>query len=390
MQDQKPSRSALACLAPVLIVLAACDPAEDAAAPAITAPPVMVVAVEIRDVSDRIDATGQLVAKAKATIASQVDGEATGILVEEGDSVEQGSILLEIDPQRRELELVDAEARLAEARAQLADSEREWKRMQRLSKSAAASQARLDEAQTGLSLARSRLGGANARLGLARRALEDATIRAPFSGLIARRHVSVGEYLSVGLPLFELVALDPIEVEFTLAEIDSARVKIGHPVEVRVAPYPDEQFMAHVSVISPTIDPGTRTLRVKAELPNLEGRLKPGLFMHANLGVSERSGVVMVPEDALVQRADGSVLFKLVEGPRVQRLGVQTGVFREGWVEVINGLRPGDRVVVRGQGELFEGSAVSVREHDGRPVDASSTPVAAGERAEPLAQRTSE
>jgi len=367
----------------LLLVTSACAPDEEVSAPAVTAPPVMVVNAEARDVSDRIQATGQLIAKARATVAAQVNGQVTAVFAEEGDAVEEGQALLEIDPQRRELELINAQSQLAETRAQLAEAERESKRMQRLGQSAAASQARLDEAETHLALARSRLAGAEARLGLVRRALEDSTIRAPFAGLVDRRMVSFGEYLSTGLPLFEVVALDPIEVEFDLAEVDSARVKIGHEVGLTVAPYPDEIFDAEVTVVSPTIDPATRTLRVKAQLANPGNRLRPGLFTRADLGVNERSGVVMVPEEALVMRADGTVVYRLVEDAgkqRVELVGVRTGVFRNGWVEVVGTIAAQDRVVVRGQSGLVDGSVVSLRTRDGRLLGVSE-PGQSGETA---------
>ena len=234
-----------------------------------------------------------------------------------------------------------------------------------------ASEARLDEDRTRESLARSAANGAEARLGLARRALEDSTVSAPFSGLIARRHVSVGEYLSIGAALFDLVALDPIEVEFNLAEVDSSKVALGHPVEISIAPYPGETFAATVSMISPTIDPRTRTLRVKAELRNPDGRIRPGLFAHTDLGVSERLGVIVVPDDAVVQRADGAVVFRLDDSGRAERRLVETGVQLDGWVEVSSGLSPGDVVVVRGQTRIDDGVAVSVRQADGQPVEAS-------------------
>ena len=90
-----------------------------------------------------------------------------------------------------------------------------------------------------------------------------------------------------------------------MAEVDSSRVQPGQTVDVRVAPFPDEVFQATVTLVSPTIDPATRTLRVKATLANAEGRLRPGLFARADLGVSTRDDVLMIPEEAVLQRADG-------------------------------------------------------------------------------------
>ena len=367
------------------LLLQACGQEESASVAEVLRPPVMVVRSEQRDVVDRIRATGQLIAKAEATIAAQVEGQVTEIVVREGEAVESDSVLLVIDPERRQLEVANAQAQLAEARAELAVAKRNYQRTKRLSKDNVASEARLDEDRTRESLARSVTNGAEARLGLARRALEDATVRAPFSGLIARRHVSVGEYLSTGTALFDLVALDPIEVEFTLAEVDSSKVALGHPVEISIAPYPDETFAATVSMISPTIDPRTRTLRVKAELPNPDGRIRPGLFAHTDLGVSERRDVIVVPDDAVVQRASGAVIFRLDASGRVERLQVETGVHIEGWVEVRTGLMPGDLVVVRGQARIDDGVAVSVRLADGQPFE----PPAVATPAEDLASENS-
>ena len=360
-------------MAPVLAALLAwllgCSEEPPPVAEAEIAPPVMVARVVVRDVVDRVTATGQLIAKAEATIAAQVSGQVTAIGVEEGDPVKAEQILLEIDPQRRELEVASAEAQLAEATAQVVETWRAMDRVQNLNKRDAASQARLDEARTALKLAHSRKNASEARLGLAKRALADASVRTPFPGLVARRNVSVGEYLSVGLPLFEIVTLDPIEVEFAVAEVDSDRIRPGQDVEVTLAPFPGERFPAAVTVVSPTIDPVTRTLRVKAELPNPDARLRPGLFARVELGVAERSDVVMVPEEALQQHAQGVMIYRIVEGNRVQRVRVETGVFNDSWVEVRGTIGDGDQVVVRGQSGLVDGGVVSIRTRDGRPVD---------------------
>jgi len=353
-------------IALALWVAVACGGGEEAAvAPP---PPVAVAPVQTRDLVERIQATGELMAQAEATLAAQVAGPITSVAVEEGDAVDPDTVLLEIDPERRRLERDDAAARAAEARAALAERERELGRLRALGERGVASPARIDAAETAVKLARSQLEAARAHVGLARRSLDDSRVQAPFAGLIARRHVSRGEYVQPGQALFDLVALDPVEVEFHLAEVDSSRVSLGDRVQVRVAPFPDEVFEAEVTVIAPTIDPRTRTLRVKAEVPNPEGRLRPGLFARADLGVATRRGVAMVPEESVLQRADGSVVFVLEGADRVRRVNVETGVHRERLVEVREGLEPGMRVVVRGHTDLIDGAAVSVRNPDGTPA----------------------
>jgi membrane fusion protein (multidrug efflux system) len=279
--------------------------------------------------------------------------------VDEGDRVEEGALLLAIDPEKRALMAANVRAMHRDAEAALAEAGRDAARVRKLHDSGIASDAALDKVETGLSRARSRVEATRAELGVAERAVRDANVRAPFSGWIARRDVSRGEYVRTGQPLFELVALDPIEVEFSVSERDSARVAVGQGVEVRVAPFPDESFRGEVTVISPTLDPKTRTLRVKARIANADGRLRPGLFARADLGVARREGALLVPEEAVLQRADGEVVFVVTPEDTARRVVVKTGLQREGQVEIVQGVGAQDRVVVRGHAALVDGAPVS-------------------------------
>jgi membrane fusion protein (multidrug efflux system) len=285
--------------------------------------------------------------------------------------------VIEIDPERRELELRVARAGNAEAQAALADQRRATERTSSLFQKNVASKADLDKAETALALSRSRADGAAARLGESERARRDAEVKAPFAGIVAQRFVSVGEFVQPGSKLFELVALDPIEVEFRIAEVDSSRAQPGQVVDVRVAPFPNEVFKATVTLVSPMIDPATRTLRVKATLENSDGKLRPGLFARADLGVAHRADVLMIPEEAILERSDGKVVFRLAGNNSVERRVVKTGIHRNARVEVIDGLANGDRVVTRGHTALVDGAVVAVRGGDGagsEPDVASGTP----------------
>ncbi len=351
-------------------------------APGEDLPPVVVAAVEVVDLDERIEATGELVARNQALVAAEVGGQVTEILRDEGSPVAEGEVVLTIDPERRSLEVDDARARLAEAQASLAEAEREVGRIRALHGRGVASQARLDQTETELHLARSRRDGARARLGVAEHAREDASVVAPFDGVVAVRRVSKGEFVQPGTHLFGLVAMDPIDAEFHLPEADASRVRTGQQVAVRVAPYPDAVFAAVVRFVSPTIDPRSHTLLVRAALDNADGRLRPGLFARVDLGVSQRSGVPMIAEEAVLQRADGEVVFRLGPDQRVQRLLIETGLHRDGRVEVRSGLEAGDRVVVRGHYSLVNGARVEPRTPDGK----LATGVAGGPRDEQTAR----
>jgi membrane fusion protein (multidrug efflux system) len=352
---------------------------EEAAQEEELARPVIVVPVVVSTLEERIEATGELDAKERAQVASEVDGVVTELAVDEGDRVEEGALLVAIDPEKKALAVANVRAMQSDAQAALSEAERDAVRVRKLHAGGIASDQALDKVETGLSRARSRLEAAHAELGVAERALRDSNVRAPFGGWIARRDVSRGEYVRTGQPLFELVALDPIEVEFTVAERDSARVAVGQQVDVRVAPYPEEAFRGEVTVISPTLDPKTRTLRVKAQIANADGRLRPGLFARADLGVSRREGALLVPEEAVLQRADGEVVFVVTPDDTARRVLVKTGLQTEGKVEVVTGLAAQDQVVVRGHAVLVDGAPVTRRSPDGG--DGGQSLNAAAERA---------
>jgi membrane fusion protein (multidrug efflux system) len=355
-------------LVALLTALSAAGCGEKKAEPAPPLKTVVVAEVVARDVEERIGATGELLPKNRAEVASQIAGEVTSILRDEGDVVPSGTVVLEIDPERRQLELAQAEAGVEEARAALRHAERDLGRIGALERGKIVSRADSDQATMAAETAKSRLDAAVAGLGVAERALLDASVTTRFDGIIARRFVSAGEYVQPGQPLFELVALDPVEVEFHVAEVDSGRVVLGQKLDVTVAPFPDETFEATVSVVSPTIDARTRTLRVKALLPNPDGRLRPGLFARADLGVARRQGVPMVPEEALLQRVDGAVVFRIRDGDRAERLVVQSGPIRGGWAEITEILEPGDQVILRGHSNLVDGAVVAIRNPDGSQI----------------------
>jgi membrane fusion protein (multidrug efflux system) len=344
--------------------------------------PVMAERVSAHRIEERIQATGELIAVDEASVAAEVGGRITALRVAEGAPVSKGDVVLEIDRERRELELANERAMVAAARSQIAQERRELARIESLHKSEAASQAQLDAATTRVFSAQAALESAQAKLGLAQLAVRNASVAAPFDGLVARRFVSAGDHVSEGEPLFDLVALDPIEVEFHLTERDSSRVAVGHEVEVRVTPFPDEVFHATVHVVSPRIDPATRTLRVKALVENTERKLRPGLFARTDLGVAVRESVPMVPEQAVLQRSDGSVVFVVRDGNRAERRQVQLGVFRDGLAEVMQGVAVGEQVIVRGSSRLVDGSVVDLRRADGAPIETldaeASVPAVAG------------
>jgi len=325
-------------------------------------PAVSVVQIASLDFDEEIRASGDLEARFHTMISAEVEGRVTQLSVDEGGAVETGATVIEIDPERRQLDLAASRARLAQAHANFRKEQSQAGRIRKLRSERVKSQQQLEEAETALLVARSDLQVEEAAVGVAERALADASVTAPFSGLVARRLVQLGEFVQLGTPLFELVSMDSLEAIFSLTELDSERVGLGQRVEVRVGAFEDRVFDGVVTFVAPIIDPDTRTLRIKAAINDTGGLLRPGLFARMSLGVSRREGVLMVPEEAVIQRTGGAHLYRVAGGDRVERVAIQTGVHHAGRIEIRGPVAAGDWIVQRGHGGLADGMVVAVRE----------------------------
>ena len=262
-------------------------------------PAVSAVEVALVDLDDEIRASGDLAARSHTMIAAEVAGRVTELALDEGAAVTSGATVIEIDPERRQLDLDAARARLAQARANYRRERSQTLRIRKLREENIASLQQLEKADTALLLAQSALEAEKSAVGVAERALADASVSAPFDGVVARRLVQLGEFVQPGTVLFELVSMSPLEAVFSISELDSQRVRPGQIVEVRVDADRNRAFSGEVTFVAPTVDPATRTLRVKAVVDNSAGELRPGLFARMKLAVDRREGVLMVPEEAI-------------------------------------------------------------------------------------------
>ncbi|MBS3817972.1 efflux RND transporter periplasmic adaptor subunit [bacterium] len=183
-------------------------------------------------------------------------------------------------------------------------------------------------------------------------------IKAPREGTITRDLVETGSTVSVQTPLYTISKIREVYLRIKVIQSLLGKIHIRDPVTVRVDTYPSKKFSGRVSEISPTVDPRTRTGRMKVRLSNPRGELKPGMFARAELKVGEHKGLV-IPLDALIQTGTQPYVFK-VEENQARRIEVSTGVFMENQVEVEGQLQGGDPVVVFGQNRLQEGTPVSI------------------------------
>ncbi len=298
-------------------------------------------------VKERVAVIGTLVANESVAIKSELDGAIEAILFEEGEPVEAGEPLLRIDQRKLKASLAEAEANL-----RLAESTLE--RYVALAETRAVSQQEVDQARSTYQV---RL----AAVELMRAELEDATVIAPFEGILGARLVSIGQYVNKGQGLTSLMDMDPMKVELNVPERFLGRMEVGQVLEVSVAAYPQERFSGRIYFVDPQVDPDTRTVLVKARVPNPQERLRAGMFANLELILQVRENAVVIPESALLLGADQASVF-VVEDGKAQPRPVTTGVRMAGALEIRFGLSAGEMVVIEGTQKLAPGVSVKVRE----------------------------
>jgi RND family efflux transporter MFP subunit len=203
------------------------------------------------------------------------------------------------------------------------------------------------------------LEAARARVVLARKASADTSIRAPFSGQVAERLVSIGDYVTRGARVATVVRTDPMRIELTVPEQSVSLVRVGQPVRVTVDAYPGEAFTATIRFVSPSLRADQRALTVEAIARNADGRLKPGLFATALVQQPQGPPALLVPVSAIEAVAGTSRVY-IVKGQKVEERIITTGETIGGQVEVTSGVAKGETVAAEPKGRLADGTRVRV------------------------------
>lgn len=353
-------------LAVLVLFAAACNKAKSAAPGGGGAggfPPMPAeVAVAIRDtVVDAVQATGQIEAVQSTDLRPEVTGRITEILVREGQAVAAGAPLFKVDDAELKAQVDQAQAERDVARQSL-------ERTKGLITQNAASQSDLESADAN---ARSK----QATYELLNTRLQRTVVRAPFAGLVGRRLVSQGDYVTPQTPLISLQSVNPQQAVFQVPERYAERLRLGQLVTFQVAALPGRNFSGEVVFVDPVVELPGRTILIKARVPNPERRLQAGMFIEARLATGIRPNAVVVPEDALLPLG-GAVFVWLVKAGAADRREVTIGVRTAGWAEIVAGVEAGDSVVVGGAERLFPGAKVMaqvVERRRGQPSGAEST-----------------
>lgn len=338
-----------------LLGVASCGGKDEAAAgPGAGGPPggmqlpVEAVTVQPQALAAGLQTVGSLRADESVVVRPEVAGRINRIHFTEGGRVAAGQPLFTLDGSLPQASLNEASANLANSRAAAT-------RAGQLVGEKLIARADYDRA-------RASLGVDQARVASARTALAKMTLRAPFSGQIGLREVSVGEFVNVGQDLVTLVRLDPIEVDFSVPETVMGQIRNGQKLRVTVDAFPDDTFAGEVVAIDPVVDANSRSARLRAQIPNPDGRLKPGQFAKLQVDTgTDSSAALLVPEQALMQDGDTRFVYTVVDG-KAKKAVITTGARVPGMVQVVAGLKAGDVVITAGQGKpmMRDGMAVSV------------------------------
>ncbi|HKK57646.1 efflux RND transporter periplasmic adaptor subunit [Marinobacter sp.] len=326
-------------------------------------PPAKISAVTAQTESwtPQIKAVGSIEAINGIEVANEVPGVVQEINFESGDTVGKGDVLVRLDAA-----IDEAAVRTRRAEAQLA--EQAFERVSDLLPKRAVSQAQFDEAKANFDAAEARVNEAEAQR-------SKKVIRAPFDGNLGLRLVDQGEYIATGTAIVEINMLDPIYADFTLSEKDLPMVSTGYEVLATVAAVPGETFRGRISAINTSVNPQTRTVRVRATLDNNDNLLRPGMFATINTLQPQDRQVVTIPRTAISYNTYGDYAYVVAENDDgqlvVKRRTIESGNTRDGRVAVTSGLEAGEQVVAKGLLRLRSGQQVTIVEEASDSAEAS-------------------
>jgi membrane fusion protein (multidrug efflux system) len=322
--------------------------------------------VQIKDILKKplkpfIESIGTLNPFEEVTISAEVEGVLRSVKVDEGSQVSKGMLLAAIDDSDYGLEVKRAEAALRQAEATLENTKLEFKRKDALFKEELVTKQQYDDVVTRLSLAEAEVERAKASLAIARLKLSKTKITSPIACVVKEKRVSAGDFVKNGTSLLVIIQSNPIKLRFTVPEKDVGRLKMNQEVILKVDGFPGSEFKGKVNIIFPNVEEKTRTLQVEALVPNSNGILKPGLFAKVILYTADERDTIVVPVTALLYEAEKVKVF-IIEGDRAKEREVKLGSKYGELMEIIDGVKDGEKIVAIGQQNLSEGAKVSVQQ----------------------------
>jgi len=317
---------------------------------------VAVAPVETAEVTRTIEGVADVTAWEAVVLTAKSAGRVAEVLFDQGQRVRRGEALVRLDAEQEAAEVAALRAAADELRGQL-------RRRSVLAAEGALPRGDVEDL-------RRQVAAADARTAAARAVFQDTVVRAPFDGIVGLRDLSPGALVQPGDEIATLDNIDSVRLRFTVPEGDIGRLRIGAPVEARSTAYPDRVFRGRLTSFDSRLDPDQRTLAVEARVPNPDGLLRPGMLANVRVNAETNGDAMVVPPLAVQVRGSTQFVYRVVDGCS-ERVEVTVGQREPGRIEILRGLRPGDRVVVEGVQQLSGGEAVQVKgERPAAPADA--------------------
>lgn len=319
------------------------------------------VEAEAVEVEDTDNALGTVEAKWSASIANEVAGTLDSIEVDAGDRVEPGQLLATLDSRDMEIEMSRASANVRRLEARVRNNENEVSRQRRLSEQGHVSEAALEAVEAELVSLQEELEAARSELRSAERNLERAEIRTPHGGTVGDRLVSEGDFVAAGTVILEIPRADRLQIRIPVPERRAEDLQLGLPVRLSTGTNPDRVVETEITRIQPRVSSSSRSITVIAEIDN-PGGWRPGASVNAQIVMQTRENVVL-PVESVVRRSGGNVVF-IADGDQAREQPVALGKRTRAWIEVVDGVAPGDRIVVDGAGFLSDGAPIAADPHE--------------------------
>ncbi len=323
----------------------ATKPAAQAQPPKPGGLPVRAVPVEVGKVSDEITAVGSLLADESVIIRPEIDGRIAALHFKEGAAVSAGTRLVTIDN-------AEYEAQAAAVRADLRTEQQRLARTKELHEQKFISKDALEVQVGAVARLKARLDEVESRVA-------KTVLRAPFSGTVGLRMVSPGAYVKAGTDIVRLESIGTIKADFRIPELYMSKLRPNQDIVVRLDAYPGEEFSGKIYAVEPVVDEQTRTILMRARIPNKGNKLKPGMFVRVAITLENRPNAIIVPEQAIWPQGQDNFVFRVVDG-KAALTKIQIGNRQPGRVEIIEGLSANDTVVTEGQIKLRDGAPVMV------------------------------
>lgn len=308
--------------------------------------PVETDTVVIGDIAREVSVSGTVTPIRSVGVNAQLGGALLSVLVQEGDTVSEGRVLARIDD--RELQ---SQLRSAEAAYEVAASAME--RAEQLLARQVITQPEYERDRTAFEAARSQRDQLLTRTGF-------AEVRAPVTGVVTEKNVEAGDVVGPNTRLFNLADVSTMVVRVSVSELDVVEMAPGQQVRVSLDAYPGERLTGGIRRVFPSADPGTRLVPVEVEITGAESRrlARPGFLARVTFSLNPHSGALLIPAEAVVSRPGGQGIFVVTEAGTVAFRSITTGASQSGRVEVVTGVRAGERVVVAGANQLRDGGMI--------------------------------